>query len=367
MSFTKYLTNWLASRSSSGRDPFLDWLKSSVRTLVLVISGVSIPAIAGVVSKYRPVFDWDGLMTTLLTIQMLFILGFLFAIPDPRRDPILAPKATIAVEQFAMTWRRIWFFWLLLYLALTLHELLRTALELGSASGRTETLVLGARIYLTGAPVFLNLLANLTTAAFVVCYFVLSERTVTEEGEEFRPRRLPWDKLTAVVVVWGVIEASVSASYNFGLLNVDWEPAKAFGWITGIVSALAMALVVGKLDNDFIGLRPWTIVALFFYAAIQPGWGAFFAGGDRYLEIVLINIALIMKCLYFAVVAWLLVSGRMLFFLEESRSIYDRAASDREVFLERVSRNLRALPAAKRGVRPRAIPRPPHRRVKKTD
>ena len=62
--------------------------------------------------------------------------------------------------------------------------------------------------------------------------------------------------------------------------NVPLDPKQAlaqyrqvdyvFSWFSGILSATAMALYVGRLDSKYLGTPSWVLVMLYIYASIQP-------------------------------------------------------------------------------------------------
>lgn len=82
--------------------------------------------------------------------------------------------------------------------------------------------------------------------------------------------------------------------------------------LTGITAGITMALYIGRLQSRFIGPRFWILYLLYSYTAIQPlvlyiqdnrGWG-----------VIVLDFALVLKCLLYIYMTWLFQSGLLLFY-----------------------------------------------------
>jgi hypothetical protein len=89
--------------------------------------------------------------------------------------------------------------------------------------------------------------------------------------------------------------------------------ATIFNGMTGALSAIALALLVARMDGSLFGLPRWSILALFAYAAIQPLFIAFA------LDVAVLHMvqkstlvaALLLKICFFLIVVHSLRSGNL--------------------------------------------------------
>ena len=99
---------------------------------------------------------------------------------------------------------------------------------------------------------------------------------------------------------------------------------------SGVAGAIAMALLVGRLQSKFLGPRLWLLIALYSYTAIQPLF--LYLEKNDIWAVVLIDFALILKCLLYLYTAWLFQSGDLLFYFARVRRIYRTVPEQRKAF-----------------------------------
>lgn len=105
--------------------------------------------------------------------------------------------------------------------------------------------------------------------------------------------------------------------------------ATVFNGVTGALSAIALALLIARMDGSLFGLPRWSILALFAYAAIQP---LFIAFG---LNVAVLNMvqkstlvaALLLKICFFLIVVHSLRSGKLANYLVCFPLLRDRVDS----------------------------------------
>jgi DNA-binding winged helix-turn-helix (wHTH) protein len=101
----------------------------------------------------------------------------------------------------------------------------------------------------------------------------------------------------------------------------------AFTLLTGLYAGIYMALLVARLQSKFLDPAPLLVVLLFSYTAIQPL--------ALYIQIfkdwawAVLDYALILKCLLYLYVLWLIRSGDLLFYFREVKRTYDDRVDQR--------------------------------------
>jgi hypothetical protein len=322
-----------------------DWLRQHKAAVFGVIAYLlSSAGIAGYVRTIATeTFHWPWLTTTLLGLQATVILLLLFAMPTPLTDEEYSPRATIAVEQFASAWEKLWLFWFFEFLLLTGWELAavlgwRPISAPGQGISHTWTNAIATTV--------LNLANNLPTLALTICYVVAAEKTVVIVRGKPKAAPLPWSRAMAVLALITAMDFGVRALLVTQPMDAKttavWDSvAEAFEIGSGLAAGLATALFVGRLDSKFIDLPLWAVISLYAYAVIQPAWSQFI--DHPALRATLLNVALVLKTLMFAVMYWLFRSGVFLFYVERFSKLYDDAQSERLDFLRRVQSHLRIV------------------------
>jgi hypothetical protein len=295
LSFSSWL--WILGRKAA-----LITLIGPVLSLVLSILGLIPPLPSG----------WRASLPIAIPVfQAAVIAILLFFIPPPCQHQQKHPESTVALTQFYHVWIALWVSWLLLYLVLTV-------IEIGPFKGPLrpwESLIT-------------NFFNNIPSVIFLLAYFILSERTVLPGGTT---TPLPWLQLLAVLVIMTGGEL-VSSVFEFAKTGGSTDQtAMIFRWISGLAAAVAISLFVGRLESKTIDPPRILIVLFYFYAAIQVAWAAFPSGGR--LVLVILSFALVLKCLLFLFVAWLLQSCVLLYYMSRQRRILESGTEERRKFL----------------------------------
>ncbi len=107
-----------------------------------------------------------------------------------------------------------------------------------------------------------------------------------------------------------------------------------------------MALYVGRLQSKFLGPSPGIVMALYSYTAIQSlfiflvgvpeGKQIFDKQTITLIAVLLINIALLLKCLLYLYMTRLFQSGDLLFYFLKVRQTFLNVDEERLLFRERL-------------------------------
>ena len=123
----------------------------------------------------------------------------------------------------------------------------------------------------------------------------------------------------ALVSLMGLAEVLMVFYSGFFQVNHN-EVLQGWSYVSGFFGGVAMALYFGRLQSVFLGAPGWFVVLLFIYTLIQSLF--FFLEEREEAAVVLIDFALLMKCLLFLYMIWLFESGRLLFYLVRVRRTY---------------------------------------------
>jgi hypothetical protein len=225
-----------------------------------------------------------------LWIQALVILLLLWMLPRGYARPIAPIEAEQrTVHVFLGYWRWVWISWFALY-ALFL------AAEYGAANVPAATFA-----------VLVHLANNLQTCFVVVCYWALVTPSVSQIPKGQGHVGLP--PIVGLVILLALLEALLG----------DQENARVFAWLSGIGAGLAFAMFVARLESVSLGAPRGVIIALYCYAMLQPGVVLL---DEPAWQVWIINLALALKVLFFAVIAWAVSSGRLLFYVRAMQGLH---------------------------------------------
>lgn len=186
-----------------------------------------------------------------------------------------------------------------------------------------------------------NIFNNLNSLALALCFVVLNHPTVFREDQQ----KTSLDRITKRILRWGVLATAVFTLVE--VLLVFFPPQRWFNWMTtpnymwaldllsGLVGAITLSLCVGRIQSKFLGPSTWLPLSLYLYVAIQSFYAAIPTeswGG------LMIEAALVLKCLLYLYVAWLFKSGRLLFYLARVKTIYQKADIEWHGFLANLNR-----------------------------
>ncbi len=375
-----------------GKSRFVEWLRKRAKTLmVLTLAGALIQIGLGAFNalgalnpqqwawilqnaKYAPIAT-SALQAIILLL--VYLLGFRSGfVPCERR--YFPEKANKAVDQFTLFWKINWFFWILFYVFLTIENIHNTFHPLIT------------QLWLILVIDFCN---NANTLCLVMCFLVLWRKTVSERGERYHDY---WIAGVLFLVIFTAIEVAILPHFQPNAKSVadiagavkvlpgakdklapefekalddadaaikklraalradDETQAKvqvlqaaiigtrptpvraAFQWMIGGAAAVALALLIGRLDSKLFGTSVTIVVLGYVYAVIQVGYMGF----DHVVaQMVLTLFALVLKVLLFLYVAWILDSGIMVYYMIHARKAIDTRENERNSFCDSIQTN----------------------------
>lgn len=181
---------------------------------------------------------------------------------------------------------------------------------------------------------------NFNTLCIWLCFAILNEPITTEdktqnqkaiivkEGRKWPAGFIP---AIAVMIFWFILELWLT-SKPAPQLEVHYVSRIA----SGLAGGVAMALFVGRFQSKFLKSPTWLVFTLFLYTVIQAlfiFYGDNSPEGQRGAAIVM-NAALVLKCLLILYMVWLFQSGRLLFYLVRVRRATTQVDSEWQNFRE---------------------------------
>ena len=223
-----------------------------------------------------------------------------------------AQQADEAVTQFIRCWTGLWFTWAVQYMLLAVW-LSPLAADLHSGVAPRIFEFLEAAAY------------TASTLMLLLCFLAMWAVTVNERGEpDFRIA--PYVGVAAILVLIQAIAPATS-----------WAPV-LLDKIEGIVSGVVLAMFVGRLENKYLGTPIFVVVSLYIYAVIQPLHFLTLDDGQPLERDVILGAAFFLKIPLLLVVAWLLDTGKFLFYMARVRSIHIHVGEDWEAFRQIVGK-----------------------------
>jgi DNA-binding winged helix-turn-helix (wHTH) protein len=229
---------------------------------------------------------------------------------------------TRALKQYLNYWRWLLISWLSLYVFLAVLGFKGLDISTLIASASNEQQLLGIRLSLIN-----TLLNNWNTAMLFLCFYVLNKQ-MKDESERRNLADTPFIGFAFFLLL---VVTTIFEFMSVANISKSFIP-KGASLASGIAGAIAMALLVGRLQSKFFGPRLWLLVALYSYTAIQPLF--LYLEKNDIWAVMLIDFALILKCLLYLYTAWLFQSGDLLFYFARVRRIYRTVPEQRKAFRE---------------------------------
>jgi hypothetical protein len=117
-----------------------------------------------------------------------------------------------------------------------------------------------------------------------------------------------------------------------GHTPVEWDAFVAvFDALSGVINAVALALLIARLDSKLIGLPSWLISILYSYAAVQPLFMVFSLSQSVVLEKIATSVLIfvfVSKIYFFLIIIYALQTGKMLNYLFCFPILRERAKAD---------------------------------------
>jgi F0F1-type ATP synthase membrane subunit c/vacuolar-type H+-ATPase subunit K len=300
------------------------------------ISGV-ILAVFNLVLPFLSKIEKNIMLPLLYGIQVLFIIFFVGIIafgPKPKIDKVNYYRGSIAVMQFWDWWPILWSAWALLYLLLTVTSI-------------------PPRI--NNNNFNLDIINNIATLILLMLFHILVDPSVTVEnqGDSHNSNDNGGHRIAKLMfwILLFIVLTFVEIPFVIGHKAETVQRISIFSKLYGILAGTATALVVGRLDSKLLGIPKAVIIVLFIYAAQQPAFD-FIIGGDQknpnavenLFKTFLIAFALVSKIVFFVVIQWLAMEGRLLFFMDKSYEIHNNVKNDRKEFLEKIGKKSSSEP-----------------------
>ncbi len=97
-------------------------------------------------------------------------------------------------------------------------------------------------------------------------------------------------------------------------VRTNWSEFPAvFDALSGTINAIVLALLIARLDSKLLGLPPWLICVLYFYAGIQPMFVVFELHPEVYagIKTAVLWVVFIFKIYFFLILYYSLQTGRL--------------------------------------------------------
>lgn len=166
---------------------------------------------------------------------------------------------------------------------------------------------------------------NITLLSIFWCFLVMY--TSSDEKEEKKRKFLQWCS--------GLIVGALILSFPlFMFIKGSGRPSEwkayssIFDALSGVINAIALALLISRLDSKLIGLPSWLISILYSYAAVQPLFLVFELSQSEALEKISVFVLIFVfmsKIYFFLIIVYALQTGKMLNYLFCFPILRDRA------------------------------------------
>lgn len=155
------------------------------------------------------------------------------------------------------------------------------------------------------------------TAVIILCYDLLNK----EPGRQRKNGVFTGPAAIGIASVAVIPLLSGSKIWNAE------QSLAALTLLTGLYAGIYMALFVARLQSKFLDPAPLLVVLLFSYTAIQPL--ALYIQTSKEWAWAVLDYALVLKCLLYLYVLWLVQSGDLLFYFREVKRNYDDRVDQR--------------------------------------
>lgn len=272
-------------------------------------------------------FSWINSFSVQVGIISMVVYWLYFIAPKPKYY-FVANRASLALGQFWNWWRRIWLFWLFLYLSLSITYYWKSHGLYPSTDALMDILI--------------HLFNNLSTVTIFICYDIIQKDTIRTKSN----REVTSKEERIKVVLPGMDEAFDAeeiigsniklGKYFFLLVLLSGSElvlylAKAytpdaqqiFGLISGILGGLALSAFFSKLNSKYLNIPQRIFYLLILYVIIQPLFpfldhssnsGFQDPNFGKAVSLIFSNLALILKLLLLFLMQWLIYSNQLLYY-----------------------------------------------------
>lgn len=324
----------LASNNASTKNPndlmntFGEWLFGTGKTISVILSGSIF--LSALVSIWAYIINKIYLASILQAVTILVIIFFPSIKSDKKNDNQLnednkkainhktledLENAKSILDRYEIYWLFVLIFWFVLYLALALQQ----SLELNLEDLKPDTPE-DHRFKIIGFSILIATLNNIPTGIIYLCFNLLNNRTEFKEGKVDDRKSIK--NVFGALVIFFVSESLIfiiSGSSGFST-ETQLRILTFFSGLSGVLGGIFMALLFGRLQSQFLKPPFLLVFSLFSYAVIQSLFP--FLEREKVLIIILVNLALFLKCLLSLYHNWMFESERLLFYLMETKGNY---------------------------------------------
>jgi hypothetical protein len=246
-------------------------------------------------------------------VTILFLIGDPSFLPSLQENPKYQ-NAIVASRQFVFFWYFVWVGFFSLYALWCYYW---PQISVGKESLTVHLAV-----------DFLNLG---TSALLFICYLVMVLRSVP-------PARLGWYRVVfrvLILVVAFIIAEGFTAEY-FPDAPGTFGKQAYFDAIQGLLSGVAIALLVGRLESRLINSSRWVVAALYAYAVLQFAYPVLTLNNpQKALTFLFItSLALVLKVLLFSEFRRIIISGELTYYMFEYRRLSDSGSAEKDRIME---------------------------------
>lgn len=166
--------------------------------------------------------------------------------------------------------------------------------------------------------VFFTFALNNLGSLLIFCCFTILYLPVYNHEPVIKQKQILIYSATIVTLFTLSFPLFVLIEFEKGLSSTDLSGIIiGYEALSGVINAVTLALLIGRLDSKFIGLPSVLISILYGYSAVQPLFVAFEQEGEVFQIIktfVLITV-FIFKIYFFFIITYALQTGRMLNYL----------------------------------------------------
>jgi hypothetical protein len=176
----------------------------------------------------------------------------------------------------------------------------------------TEAFIHVAREFLTYS------LNNISLLFVFWCFTILYSPPVGNTSKKKQSKLIYFSSF-----IIGILIIAFPILFKFVFENSEYSHSNIFGYLTlfnaisGILNAIALALLIARLDSKFIALPSWLVAVLYTYAAVQPLFVAFDQPDaiNEVIKTAVLLIVFIFKIYFFFIILYIMQTGRLYSYL----------------------------------------------------
>jgi hypothetical protein len=308
--------------------PFWKWMRHATGFQLKLVggAGVFVPLLAvtyyatGILKNtgttvHVPTFGIEQLVEFSYLAQIIVIFGLLImhaAFILPARDARFE-IGTEGQKRLRFWWSIALFAFLVLYIVLFIRA---WGVE-GLAKTDPHRVIIEAVF-----GVVANLCNNASTLAFLMCFSTMETPTGRNESKNDN-----WVLLWLSCLIM-VTFAEAVARFAFASAIANWDTAW-FDVLTGASAGIALAMFCGRLASPLLNPPISVMVLLYLYAVVQISFGFWTRPA---VALVMGNVCLMLKCLLSFVIAWLLSTHHLIFYMERLHGVRGELLLSRNQF-----------------------------------